>query len=111
MWPRWPRAVTSIGSADIELLPSGKVVKVGDTCLAGSAASMNGVVAGFMKMAGVGVEDAVRAASVNPARILGVPQACTAVEPGQPANLVAFRVTSGAVEVRAVWAAGEEVYA
>ena len=100
-----------IGSADIELLPSGKVVKVGDTCLAGSAASMNGVVAGFMKMAGAGVEDAVRAASVNPARILGVPQACPAVEPGQPANLVAFRVASGAVEVRAVWAAGEEVYA
>jgi N-acetylglucosamine-6-phosphate deacetylase len=100
----------NIAGAEIELLPSGKVVKVGDTCLAGSSASMNGVVGKFMRMTGSSVGDAILAGSVNPARLLGVPQASTAVKPGQPANLTAFRIAGGAVEIVAVWAAGERVY-
>jgi N-acetylglucosamine-6-phosphate deacetylase len=99
-----------IAGAEIELLPTGKVVKVGDTCLAGSAASMDGVVAGFMRLAGAGIEDAVRAATLNPARIIDSPQACRAVAPGQPANLVAFHTERDKLKVRTVWAAGEEVF-
>ena len=100
-----------MAGSDIELLPTGKVVKIGDTCLAGSAASMNGVLAGFLRMTGVSMADAIRAGASNPARLINRPEACSAVEPGQPANLVTFRIEEGACQVRTLISDGEEVYA
>jgi N-acetylglucosamine-6-phosphate deacetylase len=100
-----------LAGTDIELLPSGKVVKVGDTCLGGSAASMDRVVSMFMQMTEAGLAAAIRAATANPARLLGRPGICPAITPARPANLVRFVLRDGAMKVESVYSAGKEVYA
>ena len=106
-----PPGPYSIASTAIELLPSGKVVKADGACLAGSALGMDRAVANFMRLGGATLEDALRAAAANPARLLGGAGMCAAVATGEPANLVRFRMLDGVLEIEAVWLAGENVYA
>lgn len=99
-----------LAGTDIELLPSGKVIKADGACLAGSALSMDRAVGNFMKLSGAALPDAVRAATENPARLLNRTEVCRAVEAGQPANLVLFRLHDGMPQVEAVYSAGEKSY-
>jgi N-acetylglucosamine-6-phosphate deacetylase len=98
-----PPGPYQLAGVDIELLPSGKAIKADGACLAGAAVGMDRIVAGFMALAGATLEEALRAAVANPARLLGRAEICRAVEPGQPASLVSFRLEDGAVRVEAVY--------
>jgi N-acetylglucosamine-6-phosphate deacetylase len=74
-----------------------------DGTLAGSALTMDAAVRNVVTAAGVGLVEAVRAASANPARLLGLDDR-GAIVVGRRADLVAL---SPALEVEAVWVGGE----
>ena len=74
--------------------PSGKVVVAGTPYLAGSNRDLAFGVNTVMRAAGLGLAEAVRCATANPARLLGRDE--PRLEPGAPANLVVFRFEEGA---------------
>jgi N-acetylglucosamine-6-phosphate deacetylase len=74
--------------ADLEVLPSGKVVVAGTPFLAGSGHFTDACVGNAIRFAGVSLADAIDMATVRPRQLLGLP--VPTIAPGQPANLVAF---------------------
>jgi N-acetylglucosamine-6-phosphate deacetylase len=76
-----------------EVEPSGKVVVAGTPYLAGANRGIEVGVDHLIRLAGLPPARAIDAASRHPARLLGLPE--PAIEPGQPANLIRFRLTSG----------------
>jgi N-acetylglucosamine-6-phosphate deacetylase len=94
----------------IELLESGQVVTADRRCMAGSTLDMAGAVSNFKEMTGCTLADALHAATTFPARYLDRPGVCAAIEPGQPANLVQFRIAEGRLVVERTILAGECVF-
>ena len=72
-----------------EVVPEGKVVVAGTPYLAGSNQGIAEGVSALVRDAGLSLAEAVAAATVHPARLLGKPE--PKVEPGEEANLVRFR--------------------
>jgi len=83
-----------LGTLEVEL-KDGRCVRDGN--LAGSALTMDRAVRNVMKFAGLDLQQAVRAASMNPAKVAGMPKKGT-IEPGTDADFV---VLTPAGEVRA----------
>ncbi|MGH9773057.1 MAG: N-acetylglucosamine-6-phosphate deacetylase [Candidatus Acidiferrales bacterium] len=104
-----PGRYTLLG-AEIELLPSNQVVCADGKTMAGSAASMNRVVATFMQYTGSSLQDALTAATANPARLLESDEACSRIAAGQPANLFLFRPADSTLDVESVFLQGKQVY-
>lgn len=100
----------SLVGLDIELLPTGQVVRLDRHSMAGSALSMNRAIAVFAKFAGTSLSDALEAATVNPARLLSRAEISTGLVPGQPADLVIFRAEPETLRVETVLLRGEQVY-
>ncbi len=94
-----------IVGAEIELLPSGKVVKVGDSCLAGSAVTMNRTVVIFQRFTGMTLGDALTAATTTPAKLLKR-ELCASLTPGQPGTLIAFRPGEDALTIEQLYLQG-----
>lgn len=69
----------------------------GRETLAGSVLTMDRAVRNFQQFTGVGLLTAIRAASTNPARLLGRLDLAT-VTPGQPANLNRFNASGRLLE-------------
>jgi N-acetylglucosamine-6-phosphate deacetylase len=90
-----------LGEQDVDHTPDGRVVLAGTDRLAGSALTMDRGVSNLMRLAGLSLEDAVRLATVNPARAGRI-----TLDPG---DWVRFRLTP-AVEVLETQLAGERVY-
>ncbi len=61
-----------LGELDVEMTGDDRVVLTGTKKLAGSALRMNVAVANLMSIAGVSLRDAIRTATVNPARVIGL---------------------------------------
>jgi N-acetylglucosamine-6-phosphate deacetylase len=95
---------------EIELLDTGQVVAADRHSMAGSALSMNRAVQVFRDYADVPLEQAIRAATANPARLLHRYETCSEVEAGQPANLTLFRPGGDALAIETVILRGETVY-
>jgi N-acetylglucosamine-6-phosphate deacetylase len=74
--------------ADLEVLPSGKVVVAGTPFLAGSGHFTDVCVGNVIRFAGVNLADAIDMATARPRQLLGLP--VTTIEVGQPADLVVF---------------------
>lgn len=104
-----PGRYTMVGQK-IELLPSGQVVTANRQCMAGSALAMNRAVAVFAESAGLSLEEALQAASTNPARLLNRKGVAGEIAEGEPANLVMFRPEEETLRVETVISAGEQVY-
>jgi len=83
-----------LGTLEVEL-KDGRCVRDGN--LAGSALTMDRAVRNVMKFAGLDLQQAVRAASMNPVKVAGMPKKGT-IEPGTDADFV---VLTPAGEVRA----------
>ncbi len=94
----------------IELLPSGQVVTEDRESMAGSALTMNRAVAVFQRFAQATLSEALRAASLNPARLIARGDIATELAPGQPANVVIFRPQQEALRIEAVFFKGDRVY-
>lgn len=83
-----------LGTLEVEL-KDGRCLR--DGTLAGSALTMDRAVRNVMKFAGLDLQQAVRAASANPAKVVGMPKKGT-IEPGADADFV---VLTPSGEVRA----------
>ncbi|MCX6626737.1 MAG: amidohydrolase family protein [Candidatus Solibacter sp.] len=95
----------------VDLTEDGRVVLADTDRLAGSALHMHHGVANLMRLAGLSLADAVRMASVNPARAGLVPGRAQGLVPGERADIVQFRVTPGdEIEIVATWLAGVRVF-
>lgn len=99
----------SLVDTEIELLEGGKVIRADGGSLGGSAATMSRVLRVFMEQSGAPLEEAIVAASANPARLLGRAELCAGPVPGQPANLVRFRPGGEELQIEAVLASGQRV--
>ena len=100
----------SIVGTEIELLPNGKVIRADGACLGGSALAMNRAVPLFMQLSGLGLEEALRAATRNPARLLRREGMCAELAPQQPANVLRAQYHPEALQVEALFLGGDEVY-
>jgi N-acetylglucosamine-6-phosphate deacetylase len=80
-----PDGVYQLGPIQVEV-KDGKCTKDGN--LAGSVLTMDRAVRNVTKFAGWSLRDAVRAATLNPARAVGLAQGCGVLAPGAEANLV-----------------------
>ena len=89
-----------LGEQEVDHTPDGRVVLAGTDRLAGSALTMNRGVGNLMRLAGLSLEEAIRLATVNPARA-----GRATIDPG---DRVVFRAEIGVAET---WLSGERVYA
>lgn len=80
----------------------------GERRLAGSALRMNDGVRNLIELAGFSLPEAVEAASLNPARALGVQAVKGSLEPGKHADITVLR--PGTLEVVATFVRGKQVY-
>jgi N-acetylglucosamine-6-phosphate deacetylase len=105
-----PAGDYDLGSVPIRLLPSGQVVtRTLPGSMAGSTLTMDRAISRYRTIAEVSLEEAIAAASTNPARLLaktGV--VCVEVRPGNPANLALWRLEGGQLAIQAVYVAGKE---
>ena len=76
-------------------------------CFAGSVATADRLIRTMVDIAGCSVEDAVRMATINPARMMGVADRKGSIEPGKDADIVIWR---GNVEVERTIIGGETIY-
>ena len=68
-----------LGTQEVDLTMDGRVVLAGQDRLAGSALKMNDAIARVIRVAGVSFEEAIRMATIQPARAVGVPENSGAV--------------------------------
>jgi N-acetylglucosamine-6-phosphate deacetylase len=95
----------------VDLTEDGRVVLAGTDRLAGSALHMHRGVENLMRLAGLSLADAVRMASINPARAGKVPARANGLVPGDRADIVQFRLTPvNAIEIISTWIAGVRVF-
>lgn len=80
-----------LGSLNVELFADGRV-QLENGRLAGSSLSMDRAVANVMKFAGISLEQAVRMASVNAARAIGLDERSGFLEVGDPTEFVFFEL-------------------
>jgi N-acetylglucosamine-6-phosphate deacetylase len=81
----------SLLGVPIELMPNGQVLREDRTSMAGSSVGMNRAVSVFREFGRVSLEDAILAATRNPARLLRDAAICSELAVGRPANLILFR--------------------
>ncbi len=99
-----------LGEQDADLTADGRVVLAGTDRLAGSALKMHDGVANLMRFAGLTLADAVRMATVNPARIIGLEGRMEGLRVGETADLVAFkRIGDGGIQVDSIWLGGRRI--
>ena len=76
--------------------------------LAGSVLEMNHGVRNLVRLGGFTLEEAVRTASINPARAIGAESEKGSLEPGKHADIVVLR--PGSLEVASTFVRGKKVY-
>ena len=83
----------------------GKLATLADGTIAGSVTDLMGCMKTAVSF-GIPLEDAVRAAAVNPAKAIGIYSRCGSLEPGKRANLV---ILDQNLEIKDVFFRGEPV--
>lgn len=107
-------AMPTVGSAEKSFMLGGKLMRVidgvcqaDDGTLAGSDLDMAGAVRGAVEMLGLSLEDAVRMASINPARFMGLDGQRGSLTVGKAADFV---LLDDGLAVTATYIAGAAVY-
>ncbi|VTU02230.1 n-acetylglucosamine-6-phosphate deacetylase : N-acetylglucosamine-6-phosphate deacetylase OS=Singulisphaera acidiphila (strain ATCC BAA-1392 / DSM 18658 / VKM B-2454 / MOB10) GN=Sinac_5092 PE=3 SV=1 [Gemmataceae bacterium] len=83
----------SAWGADLDVLPSGKIVVAGTPFLAGSGQFTDACIGPLVRAAGVSLGDAIDMATARPRQLLGLP--VHTLDPGQPADLMFFDYEPG----------------
>ncbi|MBC8168069.1 MAG: amidohydrolase family protein [Bryobacteraceae bacterium] len=102
-----------LGEVEVELTEDGRrVVLRGGDRLAGSALRMDDAIGNVMRMAGIGLTEALSMATRNPARVGRIGGRQRGISPGDRADLVLFRWNEGSkqIEVVETIVAGETVF-
>jgi N-acetylglucosamine-6-phosphate deacetylase len=97
-----------LGELDVELTANGRVVLAGRERLAGSALHMHQAIANAVRIGKMRLGDAVRAATVNPARIIHLQGRTAGLREGDRGDVVVFRMTE-TIEIDAVYLDGVRV--
>lgn len=105
-----PGRYSPAGSDALDLQPTGQVFLAGQRCMAGSSVSLARAVSVFMGFTGIPLEDVLRAATTNPARLLQRFEMCQEIAEGQLANLTLFRLHGIALEIETTVSEGEVVF-
>ena len=82
----------------------------GTNQLAGSALRMDRGVANLMRLAGLSLADAVRMATVNPARAMRIGGREQGLAAGDRGDIVVFTLEEGRISVACTYASGAVVY-
>ncbi len=98
-----------LGEQEVDLTPDNRVVLAGQDKLAGSALRMDDGVANLVRFGEVALADAVRMATINPARVGQVPGRTKGLAVGERADFVVFDF-DGQVRVQETWIDGEKVF-
>jgi N-acetylglucosamine-6-phosphate deacetylase len=80
-----------LGNVAVEVTPERKVCLPGTPYLAGSVLEMHDALSNTVRYSDATLDDALRMASENPARLLGIDDRFGSIEIGRAANLVLFR--------------------
>jgi len=99
-----------IGEQAVDLRADQHVVLAGQDRLAGSALRMDRGIDNLMRLAGLSLSEAVRMATINPARAGKVPGRSAGLAAGDRADFVQFQLEAGRIEVLAVWMSGRKVF-
>lgn len=83
-----PPGMHRLGNVEVEVLPSRRVNLPGTPYLAGSVLEMDRAIEMTVAFAGISLEDAVRMATINPARALGVEDEIGSIAVGMRADLL-----------------------
>jgi N-acetylglucosamine-6-phosphate deacetylase len=97
-----------LGELNIDLTDDGRVVLAGQQRLAGSALRMPVAIENAIRIAGLSLGDAIRTATVNPARIVHLNGRTAGLVAGDRADFVIFRLTN-TIEIEAVYLDGVRV--
>jgi N-acetylglucosamine-6-phosphate deacetylase len=97
-----------LGELDVDLTADGRVVLAGQARLAGSALRMPQAIANAIRIGQFSLGDAVRAATLNPARIIRMDGHMAGLAAGDRADIVVFRMTE-TIEIDAVYLDGIRV--
>jgi N-acetylglucosamine-6-phosphate deacetylase len=97
-----------LGRQEADLTEDGRVVLTGTNRLAGSALKMNDAVANVMRMAGIGLREAVEMATINPARIVHLEGRSEGLAIGERADLLLFRSAPG-IAIDTVYLDGKRI--
>jgi N-acetylglucosamine-6-phosphate deacetylase len=99
-----------LGETPVELHEDGRVVLRGGIRLAGSSLRMDRAIENAMRIGGVSLTEAIAMATVNPARVARIRSRQRALNPGERADLVRFRVDDGRVTIEETWMSGKRVF-
>ncbi len=101
-----------LGEVSVDLTPDQRVVMAGQQRLAGSALRMDRGIENLVRIGHLPLADAVRMATVNPAKAGRVPARTQGLAPEERADLVEFQFDpeNHRMEVLATWLSGREVY-
>jgi N-acetylglucosamine-6-phosphate deacetylase len=80
-----------LGELDVEKTADDRVVLKGTQKLAGSTLRMNHAIGNLMRIGGVSLCDAIRTATTNPARLIGLEGRTGGLRPGDRGDVVVFR--------------------
>ncbi|NLW50680.1 MAG: amidohydrolase family protein [Candidatus Brocadiaceae bacterium] len=86
----------------VVLTPAGKIQLKGTPFLAGSSLELARGVANAVRLGEVSLAEAVRMATLNPARLLGIDDRYGSIEPGKDADLLLFRWDEAAARIEVV---------
>lgn len=89
---------------------TGEVVKFpSENVLAGAAMPLNKCIENILRFTQCSLEDAIRMASTNPARLMGLDH-LGEIKEGKRADLILFTLENGKMVVQKTWVAGKVVY-
>ena len=101
-----------LGEQPVDLTADNRVMLVGQDRLAGSALRMDRGVENLMRLAGLGLADAMRMATTNAAIAGRVPGRAAGLAAGERADLIQFRFNSEqkSISIESTYISGEKVY-
>lgn len=107
-----PPGLRRWGDISVEINPDGHLSLAGTEFLAGAGHLLDRCVARFAAATGATLPETVALCTINPARLIGLPQEAVDFVPGSPACLTQFRGSSGSgnLEIETCVIAGEVVY-
>ncbi len=100
------------GDLDVEVFADGHLGLPGTSILAGAAHLLDWDLAHFMEFTGNRLAETNKLCTVNPAKVIGLPEEYGKLEAGSPANLCLFKYKPGdkRLHVVSTFSAGQEIF-